>query len=96
MVSIGGILESIIGITGMVSLKSFGPEKQFQVWMVVMAVTILGVTIYSFDIDPSWIAAIVISGGVGLLGLNTALPVFSAPAVFIAAGAWILYRRYRG
>lgn len=92
MVSLAAATK-LVELASNIRLRSFTSGDAVKIWMAVMLVTILSVTIYSFDIDPSWMALLVISGGLGALSISFSLPVFLGPATFLAGAVLILHRR---
>ncbi|MFB6144101.1 MAG: hypothetical protein ABEJ98_02200 [Candidatus Nanohaloarchaea archaeon] len=70
-------------------------SERYEVWIAVIAVTVLAVTFYSFDIDPSWAALLVVSAGVSALAYATGFTIYAGLATFLLGAVAMLYRRLR-
>lgn len=91
MVSLNDLVELVSNIR----LRSFTSGDEVTVWIAIMFVTTLSVIVYSFDVNPVWMALFVIGGGITAATAVLKLPLFIGPAAFLAGAAIILYRRYR-
>jgi hypothetical protein len=55
-----------------------GEKNPLPLWLILMALTVLGVLMYSFDIDPIWII-----GLLGILGASTYILLSSVSNLFL-------------